>query len=101
MRVWPLDLLSSELWRLPSHGRHRAVLLALLKLSQQFAAAGVADRASISGYGDSLVSVRLWAAPLLGVFAFCVGSFMYNYCSSSHSSFPDGSQASVSPRSPP
>lgn len=54
-------------------------LLALLKLGQQFAAAGVADRASIQAIGDSLVSVRLWAAPLLGVFAFCVGSFMYNY----------------------
>lgn len=54
-------------------------LLALLKLSQQFAAAGVADRASLQAIGDSLVSVRLWAAPLLGVFAFCVGSFMYNY----------------------
>ena len=25
------------------------------------------------------MSVRLWAASLLGVFAFCVGSFMYNY----------------------
>ena len=54
-------------------------LLALLKLSQQFAAAGVADRASLQAIGDSLVSVRLWAAPLLGVFAFCVGSFMYYY----------------------
>jgi len=54
-------------------------LLALLKLSQQFAAAGVADHASLQAIGDSLVSVRLWAASLLGVFAFCVGSFMYNY----------------------
>ena len=54
-------------------------LLALLKLSQQFAAAGVADHASLQAIGDSLMSVRLWAASLLGVFAFCVGSFMYNY----------------------
>ena len=54
-------------------------LLALLKLSQQFAAAGVADHALLQAIGDSLVSVRLWAAPLLGVFSFCVGSFMYNY----------------------
>ena len=54
-------------------------LLALLKLSHQFAAAGVADHASLQAIGDSLVSVRLWAASLLGVFAFCVGSFMYNY----------------------
>ncbi len=54
-------------------------LLALLKLSQQFAATGVADHASLQAIGNSLVSVRLWAASLLGVFAFCVGSFMYNY----------------------
>jgi hypothetical protein len=54
-------------------------LLALLKLSQQFAAAGIADHASLQAIGDSLVSVRLWATSLLGVFAFCVGSFMYNY----------------------
>jgi hypothetical protein len=54
-------------------------LMALLKLSQQFAAAGVVDRASLQAIGDSLVSVRLWAAPLLGVFAFCLGSFMYNF----------------------
>jgi hypothetical protein len=54
-------------------------LLALLKLSQQFAAAGSTDHASLQAIGDSLVSVRLWAASLLGVFAFCVGSFMYNY----------------------
>lgn len=54
-------------------------LLALLKLSQQLAPAGVADHASLQAIGNSLVSVRLWAASLLGVFAFCVGSFMYNY----------------------
>jgi hypothetical protein len=54
-------------------------LLALLKLGQQFAAAGVADQASLQAIGDSLVSVRVYAAPLLGVFAFCVGAFMYYY----------------------
>jgi len=54
-------------------------LLALLKLGQQFAAAGVADQASIQAIGDSLVSIRVYAAPLLAVFAFCVGAFMYYY----------------------
>jgi hypothetical protein len=54
-------------------------LLALLKLGQQYAAAGVAGQASLQAIGDSLVSVRVYAAPLLGVFTFCVGAFMY-YC---------------------
>jgi hypothetical protein len=53
-------------------------LLALLKLSQQFAVAGVADRASLQAIGDALLSLRTYAAPLLGVFAFCVGAFLYN-----------------------
>jgi hypothetical protein len=55
-----------------------ASLLALLKLGRQFSAAGVADQASLQAIGDSLVSVRGYAAPLLGVFAFCVGGFLYN-----------------------
>ena len=54
-------------------------LLVLLKLGQQFAAAGVADQTSLQAIGDSLVSVRVYAAPLLGVFAFCIGAFMYYY----------------------
>ena len=53
-------------------------LLALLKLSQQAAVAGVADRASLQAIGDALLSVRAYAAPLLAVIAFCVGSFLYN-----------------------
>ena len=53
-------------------------LLALLKVSQQLAVAGVADRASLQATGDALLSVRAYAAPLLAVIAFCVGSFLYN-----------------------
>ena len=53
-------------------------LLALLKLSGQFAVAGVADRASLQAIGDALLSLRTYAASLLGVFAFCVGGFLYN-----------------------
>ena len=53
-------------------------LMSLLKLSQQFAAAGVADHASLQAIGNSLVSVRLWAASLLGVFAFCVGCMIFS-----------------------
>jgi len=53
-------------------------LLSLLTLSQQFTAAGAADRTSLQAIGDSLVSVHDHAA-LLGVFAFCLGAFMYYY----------------------
>jgi hypothetical protein len=53
-------------------------LLSLLTLGQQFAKAGAADRASLKAIGDSLVSVRSYAA-LLGVFAFSLGGFMYYY----------------------
>ncbi|MEZ5125121.1 MAG: DUF4386 domain-containing protein [Thermoleophilia bacterium] len=53
-------------------------LLALLELSRQYAAAGAADRVSLQAIGDALMSLRTYAAPLLGVFAFCVGSFLYN-----------------------
>ncbi len=53
-------------------------LLSLLALSQQFATAGVADRTSLQAIGNLLVSVRDHAA-LVGVFAFCLGAFMYYY----------------------
>jgi hypothetical protein len=53
-------------------------LLSLLTLGQQFATAGVADRTSLQAIGNLLVSVRDHAA-LVGVFAFCLGAFMYYY----------------------
>ena len=54
------------------------VLLSLRTLGQRFTAAGTADRASLQAIGDSLVSVRDHAS-LLGVFAFCLGGFIYYY----------------------
>jgi hypothetical protein len=53
-------------------------LLSLRTLGQRFTTAGAADRASLQTIGDSLVSVRDHAA-LLGVFAFCLGAFIYYY----------------------
>jgi Domain of unknown function (DUF4386) len=53
-------------------------LLSLLTISQQFTTAEAADRTSLQTIGDSFVSVRGHAS-LLGVFAFCVGAFMYYY----------------------
>jgi hypothetical protein len=53
-------------------------LLSLLTLGQQFTTAGAADRSSLQAIGDLLVSVHEHAA-LLGVFAFCLGAFMYYY----------------------
>ena len=53
-------------------------LLTVLKLSRQFAAAGAGDQASLQAIGDSFLNVRTYAAPLLGVLAFCVGAFLYN-----------------------
>jgi len=53
-------------------------LLSLQTLSQQFATAGAAERTTLQAIGNSLVSVRDHAS-LLGVFAFCVGAFMYYY----------------------
>jgi hypothetical protein len=53
-------------------------LLSLLTLGQQYTIAEAADRALLQAIGDSLVSVRDLAT-LLGVFAFCVGAFMYYY----------------------
>jgi len=53
-------------------------LLSLLALGQQFQTAGAADRTSLQVIGSFLVNVRDQAA-LVGVFAFCVGAFMYYY----------------------
>ena len=53
-------------------------LLSLLTVSQQFTSAGFADRSSLQSIGNLLVSVRNQAA-LVGVFAFCLGAFMYYY----------------------
>ena len=53
-------------------------LLSLRTLGQQFTAAGAADRTSLQAIGDSLVSVHQHAG-LLGVFAFCLGAFLYYY----------------------
>ena len=53
-------------------------LMSLLPLSQQFITAGAAARTSLQAIGDLLVSVHEHAA-LLGVFAFCLGAFMYYY----------------------
>jgi hypothetical protein len=53
-------------------------LLSLLTLGQQFTTAGSADRTSLQAVGNLLVSVRAQAA-LVGVFAFCLGAFMYYY----------------------
>jgi hypothetical protein len=54
-------------------------LLAVLKLSQQFTAGGAGEQASLRTIGDSFMSLRGYAAPLLAVFAFCVGAFLYNF----------------------
>jgi hypothetical protein len=53
-------------------------LLSLQTLSQQVTSAGAAERNSLQAIGDSLVSVHDHAM-LLGVFAFCLGAFMYYY----------------------
>ena len=53
-------------------------LLSLLTLSQEFARAGVADRASFQAVGDSLLAVRQHAV-LAGVFAFSLGALSYYY----------------------
>jgi Domain of unknown function (DUF4386) len=51
-------------------------LLSLPTLGRQFTTAGAADRASLQVIGASLVSVHDHA-DLVGVFAFCLGAFMY------------------------
>jgi Domain of unknown function (DUF4386) len=53
-------------------------LMSLLTLGQRFTTAGPADRKSLQAIGDLLVSVHDQAA-VVGVFAFCLGAFMY-YC---------------------
>ena len=53
-------------------------LLSQLTLGQQFTSAGAADRSALQAIGNLLVSVRDHAA-LVGVFAFCLGAFMYYY----------------------
>jgi hypothetical protein len=54
-------------------------LLSLMTLGGRFTEAGAAgDRASLQTLGDSLVSARDHAS-LLGVFAFCLGAFIYYY----------------------
>lgn len=55
-----------------------ACLLALLALGQRFAPGGAADPTSLRAAGDSLLDVRQQVA-IIGVFAFCVGAFLY-YC---------------------
>jgi hypothetical protein len=55
-----------------------ASLLSLQTISQQIITVGAADRASLQAIGSMLVSVRDHAA-LIGVFAFCLGAFMYYY----------------------
>ena len=53
-------------------------LLSLLSLGQQVTKTGIDNRLSLYAIGDSLVSIRDHAT-LLGVFAFCVGAFIYYY----------------------
>ncbi len=52
--------------------------LSLVTLGQQFTRAGAADRTSLQAIGDSLVSVHDHAGRV-GVFAFCLGGFIYYY----------------------
>jgi hypothetical protein len=51
-------------------------LLSLLTFGQQFTSAVAADRTSLQAIGDLLLSIHQQAA-LAGVFAFCLGAFMY------------------------
>jgi hypothetical protein len=53
-------------------------LLSVLSLGQDFATAGTVDRTALRAVADSLLSRREHAT-LAGVFAFCVGAFMYYY----------------------
>jgi hypothetical protein len=53
-------------------------LLSLLTLGQQLVSAGAVERASLGVVGGLLLSLREHAA-LAGVFAFCLGAFLY-YC---------------------
>ena len=51
-------------------------LLSLLTVGQQLVSAGAADRASLGAVGGLLLSLREHAA-VAGVFAFCLGAFLY------------------------
>jgi hypothetical protein len=53
-------------------------LLSVPTLAKQFTTAGAADRMSLQAIGDSLVGLHDHAM-LLGVFAFCLGAFLYYY----------------------
>lgn len=53
-------------------------LLSLLTLGQQLVSASAAERASLGAVGGLLLSLREHTA-LAGVFAFCLGAFLY-YC---------------------
>jgi hypothetical protein len=53
-------------------------LLSLPALGQQFTMTGDANRTTLQAMGDLLMNVK-GDAGLLGVFAFCVGAFMYYY----------------------
>jgi hypothetical protein len=53
-------------------------LLSLLALSQRFTSGVASDPASLRTVGDAFLDVREQAA-LVGVFAFCVGGFLYSY----------------------
>jgi hypothetical protein len=53
-------------------------LLSLQTLGRQLTTAGAAERTLLQAIGDALVSVRDHAT-LLGVFAFCLGAFIYYY----------------------
>lgn len=51
-------------------------LLSLPALGQQFTSAGSANRPLLQAIGNSLVSIHDYAG-LVGVFAFCLGAFLY------------------------
>jgi hypothetical protein len=53
-------------------------LLSVLSLGQNFTTAATTDRAALQAVSDSLLNVRNHAT-LAGVFAFCLGAFMYYY----------------------
>jgi hypothetical protein len=52
-------------------------LLSLLALGQRLASTVIADPTTFRAVGDALIDVRQQAA-LVGVFAFCVGGFLYS-----------------------
>lgn len=73
--------LGSVVFRALEAAMYMAAIVSLLSLSslgQRFMTAGAADRPSLQAMSDSLVSARDHAS-VLGVFAFCVGAFIYYY----------------------